>query len=158
LSKAAKKHNSQALEADALHFSTDIWSSTVVLIGLIFAHFGYFYADSIAALIVAVIVILVCYRLGKRSIDILLDKTPLDIKEKIEVLLYENKDIIRFHDLKVRSAGPDIFVELNIHVEPKISIEEAHRISHKVESNIKDKIGRCEVHVHIEPELVEFDS
>jgi cation diffusion facilitator family transporter len=65
LMKAAKKYNSQALEADAVHFSTDIWSSVVVLIGLICSHFGWFIADPIAALLVALIVLHVCYRLGK---------------------------------------------------------------------------------------------
>lgn len=59
LSKVAKKYNSQALEADALHFSTDIWSSLVVLLGLLCSNFGYLYADSIAALGVAMIVITV---------------------------------------------------------------------------------------------------
>lgn len=53
LSRVAQKHNSQALEADALHFSTDIWSSAVVLFGLICAQLGYFFADAIAALIVS---------------------------------------------------------------------------------------------------------
>lgn len=69
LYRVAKKHNSQALEADALHFATDIWSSAVVLLGLIFASFGIHWADSVAALIVALIVFSVSYRLGKKAID-----------------------------------------------------------------------------------------
>ena len=77
LRRVAKKYNSQALEADALHFSTDIWSSSVVLLGLICANFGFYFADSIAALGVSVIVISVSYRLGKQAIDALLDKAPL---------------------------------------------------------------------------------
>ena len=63
-----------ALEADALHFSTDIWSSSVVLIGLIGAAFNFHYGDPIAALIVAMIVLSVSYRLGKRSFDALIDR------------------------------------------------------------------------------------
>jgi len=63
LMRVAKKHNSQALEADALHFSTDIWSSLVVLLGLVAANFGIFIADSIAAMGVALIVIFVSYNL-----------------------------------------------------------------------------------------------
>jgi cation diffusion facilitator family transporter len=78
LYKVARKHNSQALEADALHFSTDIWSSAVVLLGLICAQFGVYWADSVAALAVAVIVLSVSYRLGKRAVDVLLDKAPVD--------------------------------------------------------------------------------
>ena len=87
LYKVAKKHKSQALEADALHFSTDIWSSAVVLIGLICANFGFFFADSIAALVVAMIVLVVCYQLGKRATDVLLDKTPEDSFALVEEVL-----------------------------------------------------------------------
>jgi len=57
----AKKYNSQALEADALHFSSDIWSSAVVLLGLICANFGYFFAGPVAALFVAIIILYVTY-------------------------------------------------------------------------------------------------
>src|ERR1035437_8546574 len=68
LSRVAKKHNSQALEADALHFSTDIWSSTVVLFGLIAFQFLHWKnADSIAALLVAIIVLYVSYQLGRKA-------------------------------------------------------------------------------------------
>ena len=80
LYRVARKHNSQALEADALHFSTDIWSSCVVLIGLVGAAFSFYSADSIAALIVAMIVLVVSYRLGKRSFDTLIDKAPIGLK------------------------------------------------------------------------------
>jgi cation diffusion facilitator family transporter len=153
LSRVAKKHNSQALEADALHFSTDIWSSSVVLLGLICYNFGFFYADSMAALFVALIVILVCYRLGKRAIDALLDRTPADKVMEINLILSNIDEITKYHDVKVRASGADIFVELNIHVNPKLTIEKAHEISHKVEKQIKEKIGRCNIHIHTEPEI-----
>lgn len=152
LSRVAKKHNSQALEADALHFSTDIWSSSVVLLGLICANFGFLSADAIAALFVALIVIYVSYKLGKRSIDALLDKTPEESVSKIEAVLQSAKHITRFHDLRVRTMGADTLVEINIHVTPGITINEAHKISHDVEHEIMRVIERCEVHIHIEPE------
>lgn len=152
LSRVAKKHNSQALEADALHFSTDIWSSSVVFVGLIFASFGFFFADAIAALAVAVIVIYVSYKLGKKAIDALLDRSPEDTVSKIQSILNADKLITRYHDLKVRTMGAETHVEMNIHVTPGITIEAAHQISHEVESEIKKFIERCEVHIHIEPE------
>lgn len=155
LKKVAVKYNSQALEADALHFETDIWSSLVVLIGLICANFGIFIADSIAALVVAIIVIYVSYKLGKRSINVLLDQAPDDTTAKVVKLLNEIKEIITYHDLKIRTSGADTFIKVNIHVEPGLSLIEAHNIADSVESKIKDLIVRCEVHVHIEPDAVE---
>ncbi len=152
LKKVAKETNSQALEADALHFSTDIWSSAVVLVGLICASFGFYMADAIAALLVAAIVIYVSYKLGKRSIEVLLDKVPEDTRLKVEEIMARVSEITTYHDLKVRASGADTFVELNIHVNPQITIEEAHRITENIEAEIRNVIPRCEVHVHAEPE------
>lgn len=152
LMRVAKKHNSQALESDALHFSTDIWSSFVVLLGLICAQFGYYLADSIAALVVALIVIYVSYQLGKRSINVLLDRVPDETYLKIKSILDGLTEITKYHDLKVRAAGAEFFVELNIHVNPELSLIQSHQLATGIENKIKSKVKRCHVHVHIEPE------
>jgi len=157
LRKAAIKHNSQALEADALHFSTDIWSSFVVLAGLIFANFGWHTADSIAALFVALIVTYVAIKLGKRSADVLMDKAPSDKAFIVDEIVKNYANVTKVHDIKIRNAGADIFIELSIHVDPKLTIEESHRISHDLERLIDEKIKHCHVHIHEEPESIEQD-
>jgi cation diffusion facilitator family transporter len=151
LNRVAKKYNSQALEADALHFSTDIWSSAVVLLGLICANFGFFFADSIAALIVAAIVIVISYRLGKRSIEVLLDYAPRDKVNKIETVLYTFPEIESFQSLKVRTAGADTFVSVIVTLNPQLMLNHAHEICDKIEAEICKVIDRCDVFVHIEP-------
>lgn len=152
LMKAAKEHNSQALEADALHFSTDILSSAVVLAGLIMAHYGYFFADCVAALAVACIVVFVSLRLGARSIDDLLDKAPKEAVGKISMAISSVDDIIYFHDLRVRNSGADMQVEVSIHVDPHLTILQAHDIAEKLEKAVQTVEPRADVHVHIEPE------
>lgn len=152
LRRIAKKYNSQALEADALHFSSDIFSSAVVLIGLAGYAFGFYYADSIAALIVAVIVIVISLKLGKRSIDVLLDKAPEGIKERVTDIISGIPEVFRVHDVRVRNSGAHVMVEMKIHVAPELPINKAHDISHKVEEMICSEIEKCEVHIHIEPE------
>jgi cation diffusion facilitator family transporter len=152
LSRVAKKFNSQALEADALHFSTDIWSSSVVLLGLVCANFGLFFADAVAALAVAGIVIIVCYKLGKRSIDVLLDKAPLNTLNIIEGILKTSTSIRLYHSLRVRSAGADTFVTVNIHLNKSYTCQEAHSICDIIESDIMKKVERCNVLIHIEPD------
>jgi cation diffusion facilitator family transporter len=154
LSRVAKKYNSQALEADALHFSTDIWSSTVVLLGLICANFGFYFADSIAALGVAFIVLFVCYRLGKRSIDVLLDKAPLETINKIELILVSFQEVKQYHNLKVRTAGADTFVRVVVVIEGQIMLDQAHEICSKVEKEICAAIDRCDVFVRAEPHII----
>jgi cation diffusion facilitator family transporter len=152
LYKVARKHNSQALEADALHFSTDIWSSTVVLLGLVGASFNFYYADPIAALSVAMIVLSVSYRLGRRSFDALVDKAPAGLSEQIKKIIEEIPEVKLSHDIKVREAGPQKFAEINIHVDRNMTIERAHEISHKVEKEITERIKNIEVLVHPEPD------
>ncbi len=152
LMRVALKHNSQALEADALHFSTDIWSSAVVLLGLICADFGYYLADSVAALGVALIVIFVTVRLGRRAVDALLDKAPEGIQQKIEQILNANPQVIAFHDLRVRTAGADYFVDVTIHVDRSLGIGEAHGVSDRLEALIRSQVKRCVVQVHTEPD------
>lgn len=152
LSKVAKKHNSQALEADALHFSTDILSSFVVLIGLILARWGYYFADSLAALAVAGIVIYVSVRLGKRSIDVLLDKAPADTVHKVKEILSSFPEIRHYHGLKVRTSGADTFVKVNIHLEPGLNLGEVHAICDSIEKKLTGMILRSEVFIHAEPQ------
>ncbi|MFA6570848.1 MAG: cation diffusion facilitator family transporter [Bacteroidota bacterium] len=153
LSRVAKKYKSQAMEADALHFSTDILSSAVVLIGLVGSYFNYHIADAISALLVALIVIVISFRLGKRSIDALLDRSPSSLtSEQIIKLVQEIPEVFNVHDIRLRTSGPNTFIELNIHVHPNISIQKAHEISHQVEALLHSKIERCSVHIHTEPE------
>lgn len=152
LKRVAKKYKSQALEADALHFSTDVWSSAVVLLGLIGAQFGFYTADSVAALMVAFIVICVSYQLGKRAVNVLLDRVPDSVLGEIREELDRIEGVGYFHDLKVRAAGADIFVDVNIHVPKTMNAVQAHEIANRIENKLAQKVYRCHVHVHIEPE------
>jgi cation diffusion facilitator family transporter len=158
LLKAAKKYKNQALEADAIHFSSDILSSAVVIIGLIFSSFGLHFMDSVSALVVAVVVVGICFRLGKRAIDDLLDKSPTSISEQIALIAADIPEILRIHDIKTRTSGSFYQAEMSIHVQPELTIEQAHEISHNLEKLIQSRIARCNVHVHAEPHRAEISE
>ena len=157
LMRAAKNYKSQALEADALHFSTDIWSSSVVLLGLFSVMIGkYFnlpflyYADAVASLMVAVIVIYVSYKLGKKSVDALLDKAPEEI-DNIENIIKNFDKIDLYHSFKMRQSGNIYYVDFTIHVNNKYTISEAHSICEELEKEIKKIEPNSEINIHIEP-------
>jgi len=152
LYKVAKKHNSQALEADALHFSTDVWSSSVVLFGLICANFGFYFADSIAALLVAVIVLFVSFRLGKKAVDVLLDKAPEETITLVEQTLNSFPEVKLYHHLKVRTAGADTFIKFNIHLEPDLRLRDVHELCDRIEHSLMEQIKRSEIYIHVEPQ------
>lgn len=151
LMRAARKYNSQALEADALHFSTDIWSSAVVLLGLICANFGIYTADSVAALVVAAIVITVCYRLGKRAIDVLLDRAPQGLVAIVQSAAVQMPEISSVGNIRVRTSGADVFIDIQITVDGSLPLSDAHAIADRFEAIVCSAIPRCFMQVHQEP-------
>ena len=160
LMKAAKKHNSQALEADALHFSTDIWSSSVVILGLVLVLIGRAFpnltflekGDAIAALVVAVIVIFVSGELGVRSIQALLDAAPKNgEREQIIKQVGRIKGITNVHAVRIRSSGAGWFVDMHITMDGTMSLTESHALTEKVEKKVRSILPKSDVTVHVEP-------
>lgn len=150
LSKAAKKYNSQALEADALHFSSDILSSLVVLVGLIFAKYGITYADPLAAFIVAVIVIIASWRLAKRTVDALLDAAPEGLDRQIADEVMEIPGVAGVHKVRLRQAGGNVQGDLHVVMQRNISFVDGHKIATKVEQSLAKHSN--DIVVHFEPE------
>ncbi|ROL57315.1 cation transporter [Bacteroidetes/Chlorobi group bacterium Naka2016] len=151
LKKASEEYQSQALEADALHFSSDILTSGVVLLGLVFTLLKIPTADVIAAIIVSLVVMQMSLKLAYNSINFLLDSAPI-AKQTIKEIVTRVPDVRDVHDIRVRSSGSTIFVDMNIHVNPNLTIEDAHKISHQVEEEIRKEFSNCEIHIHQEPD------
>jgi cation diffusion facilitator family transporter len=158
LMRVAKKYESQALEADALHFATDIWSSVVVLLGLVgvlVAHeLGIPWlakADAVAALGVAAVVVLVSVRLGKKAIDDLLDTVPADMPARIAAAAQVVSGVCEARQVRVRRSGPEIFVDLILVVDRTESLQRSHEIACLAEATIKKDFPRADIVVHVEP-------
>ncbi|MBI3737976.1 MAG: cation transporter [Chloroflexi bacterium] len=160
LLQAARKHNSQALEADALHFSTDIWSSSVVIMGLVFVLVGRYFpslaflekGDAIAALVVAMIVIYVSAELGIRSIQALLDAAPKNGEyEKIIEEVGRMKGIANVHAVRIRSSGAGWFVDMHVTMDGDMTLKESHALTEKVERRVQKILPKSDVTVHVEP-------
>jgi cation diffusion facilitator family transporter len=158
LKKAADKYMSQALEADALHFSTDIWSSLVVLFGLggVLASdkLGIPWladADAVAALGVATIVIGVSWRLGQKSVADLLDSVPVGLQEQVIEAAKRVPGVEDVTRLRLRRSGPETFADVTLAVGHAAAFERAHDIAHEVEAALHVVLPRADVVVHVEP-------
>jgi divalent metal cation (Fe/Co/Zn/Cd) transporter len=103
-------------------------------------------------LFVAVIVLYVSYQLGRKSIDVLLDKSPHDITKTVHEVLKEFPEVLKYHGLKARTAGADTFIKFNVHFNPDLSLREVHEVCDKIEKEIKSQVVRSEVYIHAEPE------
>ncbi len=154
LHRTSKQHGSTALEADAYHFTTDLWGAMAVIVGLFFVHMGFPVFDSIAALAVAFMMFYVSYGLGKRSLYVLIDKSPPDdVMNKIRSVASSVKGVAYFHRLKARQAGNRIFVEFDMHVSSDMTIREAHALSHQVKKKLIKEIPAIkDVTIHVEPD------
>jgi cation diffusion facilitator family transporter len=151
LSRVAKKYGSQALEADALHFSSDIWSSLTVLAGLLFVRFGFTSVDSVAAIGVALLVLFVSYRLGRRTIDALMDRVPSDLAERIERAARGVEGVEDVRSMRVRMSGSKVFVDAAVGIRRTVPFERAHRVMDDIEKAIHAVQPRADVTVHAEP-------
>jgi cation diffusion facilitator family transporter len=159
LYRAARKYNSQALEADALHFSTDIWSSSVVILGLILLKISELFpkfawldkADAIAALGVAVIVIYVSFQLGYRTLMALLDTAPKGSVEKVKAIAETIPGVINCHDVRIRTSGPRLFLDVHILTDGSQTLTRAHKLTETVEAAIRVEYPEADVIVHPEP-------
>ncbi len=158
LYRIAREHGSQALEADALHFSTDMISSTVVLIGLGFVWFGFPIADPLAAMGVCVVIFIVSYRLARRAFDALIDKAPEGIYDEIGEICEGITGVIECKRARVRASGPHTFIDVVITVDENTSVDEAHHIANSVEFALTKLEKHVDVMVHVEPSLQESPS
>jgi cation diffusion facilitator family transporter len=158
LKKAADKYSSQALEADALHFSTDVWSSLVVLIGLCGVRAGEALgiawlkqADAVAALGVAAIVIWVSLKLGKKSVDDLMDSVPRGLHDQALAAAKQVPGVEDVTRLRLRRSGPEIFADVTLTIGRGAAFERAHDIAHDVETSVAAVLPNTDVVVHVEP-------
>ncbi|MGA2964966.1 MAG: cation diffusion facilitator family transporter [Terriglobales bacterium] len=163
LGRIAVKYDSQALEADALHFSTDIWSSAVVIVGLLLvwlgrSNLGRTYrvewlrqADPIAALFVAGVVVSVSWRLARRTADALLDAAPVGVRSQILDRLATVAGVLEVERLRFRKAGNHYFADVSVALERSFTFQRSEQVADAVRSRVREILPDADVVVHSVP-------
>ena len=159
LYRAARKHHNDALEADALHFQTDIWSSSVVILGLACMKISEAvpaagilrYSDAVAAIAVALIVVYVSVRLGLRTVQSLVDAAPAGVDRKITAAVEALPGVTNCHRVRVRYSGPRPFVDIHVLVDGSQTLRDAHDLTEQIERTIEQILPEADVTVHPEP-------
>ncbi len=158
LARIAVKYDSQALEADALHFSTDIWSSGVVIAGLALVWMGRIYrvewlrrADPVAALFVAGVVISVSWRLARKTIDALLDAAPAGVRSQIFDRISTVDGVLEVDRIRFRKAGNRFFADVSVGLERNFTFQRSEQVSDAVRSSVREILPDADVIVHSAP-------
>jgi len=164
LNKVAAKHTSEALEADALHFSTDVWSTMVVILGVALVWAGntwnlpwLAYADSLAALAVAGVILWLSSQLGRRTLDALLDAAPAGLQEEISDAIGKMDGVLRVERVRLRRSGNRYFVDATVSVPRSANIERVHELTDAIEKRVS-QIVPADVVVHTEPRAPENED
>ena len=150
LYRGARKYSSQALEADALHYSSDILSSAVVIVGLIGVNLGLKSLDSVAALGVAVLVTVAALRLSKRAIGELLDRAPAGLRDKIVGQIEGIPAVKKVENIRIRRSGSSTFVDLVVSARRLLSLRKSHELADLIENEVQAVVpgGKTLVHFH----------
>jgi len=151
LNRAAKKYRSQALEADALHFSSDVWSSVVVLAGLVFVGLGQPLVDAVAAIVVAVLVLVVSYRMGRRTIAALMDRVPEGLEEELDAVLRGVRGVEDVRGIRLRQSGSHLFLDSTVGIPRTMPFLEAHGVMDAIEASVRARHPDMDIIVHGEP-------
>ena len=154
LMRTAKEYKSQALEADAIHFSTDLISSAVVIVGIIPTLLGFKMFDSFAALGVAAVTCLIGYRIGAKSVNALLDRAPAGTTEKIRAAALKVEGVRGVGQIRVRESGPRAFIDITVFIDKVLSLEQAHRVTEELTLKLHHVVPGSDVVVHAEPYLL----
>ena len=154
LEKAAgESGGSAALEADSFHFMSDMWGAIAVIVGLIFARFGFPIADPIAAIVVALVIGGTAFRSGIRTTGILMDKAPpQELLDRITNVASACPQVQDVRELRARVAGNRVLLDMAVGLDPTLSIQEAHAIAHHVSTEIQRQVPAVmDAVVHAEP-------
>jgi cation diffusion facilitator family transporter len=158
LYRVAAETSSEALEADALHFGSDMWSSIAVLAGLAAVALGYVWADAAAAIVVAVFICIAGWRLGRRTIDTLTDTAPAGAADQIRAIAARIPGVVAVERVRVRPAGAVLFVDLDLAVSRTLPLDRVAAIKERVAGAVRASFPQAESTVNTEPRALDDET
>jgi cation diffusion facilitator family transporter len=145
LHRAARDTKSQALEADALHFASDVLGSVAVIIGLALSGFGYAWGDAAAAIGVAVMIALLGLRLARSTVETLLDRAPEGVSEQAAAAIKAVPGVVDIERLRVRMVGPTHFIDATVQVPRTFPIDRVDEMKRQAQTAVTAALGDADL-------------
>lgn len=150
---ASETGGSQALEADALHFATDVWSNIAVIVGLLAVRAGFPLGDPLAGFVVAALVAVTAVGLLRQTIGALTDRAPApEVVERLHGAIRSLPEIRDHHTLRARQVGQRIYLDVCIEVDPTLDLHTSHDLSHALQRTLREVVPEvADAIIHVEP-------
>jgi divalent metal cation (Fe/Co/Zn/Cd) transporter len=158
LNRVAAETASEALEADALHFSADMWSSGAVLVGLGGVALGFPWMDSVAAVVVAVFICIAGWRLGKRTIDTLTDTAPAGLAARLNDIIANVPGVVALERVRARKVGPTSFVDVDVAASRTLPLDRVAEMKSEIARRVRDDVGKAEITVTVDPRALDSET
>src|SRR6202166_4413335 len=158
LRRVAAATSSEALEADALHFGSDMWSSVAVLVGLCGVALGHAWADATAAIVVAVFICVAGWRLGRRTVDTLTDTAPEGVSERVTAIARQVPGVVSVERVRARPAGAVLFADLAVGVSRTLPLDRVSAIKDRLTRAVRAELPRAEVTITTEPRALDDET
>ena len=147
-----RKTNSVAIKADMLHYRSDLLLNAGVLVALVLAGQGWYWADGLFAILIGLFLVWGAVQIGYESVQALLDRQlPEEEQARIMALCCAVEGVHGVHDLRTRQSGPTRFVQLHLELDDQLPLVQAHQIADEAELAVRQSFERMEVIIHMDP-------
>jgi cation diffusion facilitator family transporter len=158
LRRVGRETGSRALEADSLHFASDVFSSIAVIAGFVLIGLGQPWGDAAAAVAVALLIALLALRLMRKTVDDLVDRAPPGLAHAVEDMIADLPGVVAVESVRLRPVGPRHFVDVNVSVPRSLGVEQAASLRERIARAARDVLGEAQVMVESHPVALDDES
>tara|TARA_R110002073_G_scaffold329152_3_gene511194 strand:- start:10162 stop:11079 length:918 start_codon:yes stop_codon:yes gene_type:complete len=143
---------STAIEADSLHYLSDLAVNVGIIMALIASLYGHLWVDGTVAMLIALYILKAAWGIGSESAQLLLDREiPGDVREDVSAIVGQHPQALGFHQLRTRQSGRTQFIQLHVDMDEHLSLREAHDLAESIEMKIRERYPMADVIIHEDP-------
>jgi len=146
---------STAIEADSLHYLSDLAVNVGIIVVLVVSQFGYLWLDGVVGLVIAIFILFSAWHIAYESAQLLLDREiPGEVREVITAIVADHPQALGFHDLRTRQSGRTQFIQLHVDMDQNLTLLQAHDLATRIETRIQEAFPMADVIIHQDPVAV----
>jgi len=147
-----RRTGSTAIEADSLHYLSDLAVNIGIIVALVASLYGYLWVDGTVALLIAVYIFYAAWGIGGESVQLLLDREIAgNVREEVSAIVASHPQALGFHQLRTRQSGRTQFIQLHIDMDETLSLRDAHDLAERIEMDIRARFPMADVIIHEDP-------